>query len=155
MVTHSSQMKTCGPATSARTCSWFLPQKEQRSSFLSFDSSVNCASNLGSGAGYGAKKDSSWPPCGAGKAKTWMAPDVRPAIDVAPKAGFHLRMRTDMLIAGILGTLSVFLALLGFFVLEWSPLVVALLAAVFVIADGYFLFGIAKLAKENQANKTP
>lgn len=84
-----------------------------------------------------------------------MAPDVRPAIDVAPKAGFHLRMRTDMLIAGILGTLSVFLALLGFFVLEWSPLVVALLAAVFVIADGYFLFGIAKLAKETQANKTP
>jgi hypothetical protein len=64
-------------------------------------------------------------------------------------------MRTDMLIAGILGTLSLFLGLMGFFVLDWSPLVVGLLAAVFVAADGYFLFGCVQLAKERQAGKPP
>src|SRR5262245_66417171 len=32
--THSSQMKTVGPAMSLRTSCWFLPQNEQRSGFL-------------------------------------------------------------------------------------------------------------------------
>jgi hypothetical protein len=32
--THSSQMKTVGPAISLRTSCWLLPQKEQYSVFL-------------------------------------------------------------------------------------------------------------------------
>jgi hypothetical protein len=64
-------------------------------------------------------------------------------------------MRTDLLIAGILGTLSLFLGLMGFFVLDWSPLLVGLLAAVFVVADGYFLYAVFQMAKESQAKKAP
>jgi hypothetical protein len=63
-------------------------------------------------------------------------------------------MRTDLLIAGILGTVALFLGLMGFFVLDWSLLLVGLAAAVFVVADGYFLFGVVQVAKENQT-KTP
>jgi len=73
----------------------------------------------------------------------------------AANSGFHPGMRTDLLIAAIVGTLSLFLGLTGFFVLDWSPLVAGLLGVLFVLADGYFLWGCVQMAKERQAGKVP
>ncbi len=62
-------------------------------------------------------------------------------------------MQTDLIVAAVLGTFSVFLALIGFFVLDWSPLVLGVLIAVFVVADGYLVFGLVQQAQ--QAKKPP
>ena len=66
----------------------------------------------------------------------------------APNPRFHPPMRTDLLFAAVLGTVSVFLALAGFFVLDWSPPVLGVLLAVFVVADGYLVFGLVQQAKK-------
>jgi hypothetical protein len=63
-------------------------------------------------------------------------------------------MRTDLVIAGIVGSFSLLLGLMGFFILDWSPVLSGLLIAVAVLADGYFLYGIVQTAKERQAGKT-
>jgi hypothetical protein len=73
----------------------------------------------------------------------------------AANSGFHPPMRTDIVIAGIVGSFSLLLGLMGFFVLDWSPFVSGLLIAVAVLADGYFLYGIVQTAKDRQAGKTP
>jgi hypothetical protein len=73
----------------------------------------------------------------------------------AAKCGFHPPMRTDLLIAGIVGSFSLLFGLMGFFVFDWSPLLSGLLIAVAVLADGYFLYGIVQVAKDRQAGKAP
>jgi len=73
----------------------------------------------------------------------------------AANSGFHPGMRTELLIAGIVGSFSLLLGLMGFFMLDWSPFVSGLLIAVAVLADGYFLWGCVQMAKERQAGKTP
>ena len=50
-------------------------------------------------------------------------------------------MRTDLLIAMTLGGVAAFLAVAGFALFDWSPIVVGLLFAVMVAADGYFVLG--------------
>jgi hypothetical protein len=64
-------------------------------------------------------------------------------------------MRTDLVIAGIVGSFALLLGLMGFFVLDWSPVLSGLLIAVAVLADGYFLYRIAQMAKERQAGNAP
>jgi hypothetical protein len=59
-------------------------------------------------------------------------------------------MRTDLLIAGTVGSFSLLFGLMGIFMLDWSPFLSGLLIAVAVLADGYFLYGLAQRAKEQQ-----
>ena len=50
-------------------------------------------------------------------------------------------MRPDLIIAMALGGVAAVLAVAGFALFEWSPVVVGLLFAVMVAADGYFVSG--------------
>jgi hypothetical protein len=72
---------------------------------------------------------------------------------VAAKSGFPSLMRTDLVIVGIVGSFALLLGLMGFFILDWSPVLSGLLIAVAVLADGYFLYGCVQLAKERQAKE--
>jgi hypothetical protein len=74
------------------------------------------------------------------------------AIDVAAKAGFHLRMRKDLVFAIALAAISLILALAGVF-LEWSPVLIGILIAVMVAADGYFVWGFIAQNKKPPASQ--
>jgi hypothetical protein len=64
--------------------------------------------------------------------------------------GSNPAMRADLLIAMVLGAVAAFLAVAGFFVFEWSPILVGLLVAVMVAADGYFVRGIIRQNQETR-----
>jgi hypothetical protein len=91
----------------------------------------------------------------AGGRTTEVVETGRRSHGVAANCGFHPPMRTDLVIAGIVGSFALLLGLMGFFMLDWSPFVSGLLIAVAVLADGYFLWGCVQMAKERQAGKTP
>jgi hypothetical protein len=80
---------------------------------------------------------------------------ARAATPLPQTLGSIRPMRTDLVIAGIVGSFSLLLGLMGFFVLDWSPVLSGLLIAVAVLADGYFLYGIVQTAKDRQAGNTP
>ena len=54
------------------------------------------------------------------------------------------------MIAMALGGVAAVLAVAGFSLFEWSPIVVGLLFAVMVAADGYFVWGIIRQNKETR-----
>ena len=49
-----------------------------------------------------------------------------------------------------LGGVAAFLAVAGFFVFEWSPVLVGLLFALMVAADGYFVWGVIRQTRETR-----
>ena len=70
----------------------------------------------------------------------------------AANTGFHLAMRTDLMIAMALGGVAAVLAVAGFSLFEWSPIVVGLLFALMVAADGYLVLGLMRQAKKPPAS---
>ena len=59
-------------------------------------------------------------------------------------------MRPDLLIAMVLGMVAAVLAVAGFVLFDWSPVVVGLLIAVMVAADGYFVWGVVRQNQETR-----
>jgi len=85
----------------------------------------------------------------------------QPRHESAANAGFHPAMRPDLIFAMVLAAVSAILAVAGFFIMEWSPIVIGLLIGVMLAADGYFVLGFVRQTKEgpagqrNQSKKTP
>ena len=59
-------------------------------------------------------------------------------------------MRPDLMIAMALGGIAALLAVAGFALFDWSPIVVGLLFALMVAADGYFVRGIIRQNRETR-----
>ena len=57
-------------------------------------------------------------------------------------------MRTDLTIAMALGGVAALLAVAGFALFDWSPVVVGLLFALMVAADGYLVLGLMRQSKK-------
>jgi len=66
--------------------------------------------------------------------------------------GSNPRMRTDLIFAMALAAVSAILAVAGFFIMEWSPIVIGLLIGVMLAADGYFVWGLIGQNKKPPAS---